>query len=257
MIERDRTRTGVGVMILLLSSIAWILILAKPLKGICVCYCSVADSGSFSVSFWNLLAKNLNFPLALGWALMIVAMMLPTLVAPILHIMECSFKRRRIRSVLLFVAGYGIIWMAAGGVLFAVRLMLALVAPSPYWPAVMVGLVAFVWQCSPAKQLCLNRNHNHRELAAFGSAADRDVFSFGLTHGIWCVGSGWALMLFPMLLTQGHNLVMFAITFLMISERLNQPDSLRWRLRGPGKLIRILVARARMGSGFSPFVSTS
>ena len=96
------------------------------------------------------------------------------------------------------------------------------------------------------KQRCLNRNHNHRELAAFGLAADVDVLRFGLTHGVWCVGSCWALMLFPMLLSEGHLAAMAVVTFLMISERLEQPQQLRWRVSLRGRLMRAVVGQARI-----------
>jgi len=53
-------------------------------------------------------------------------------------------------------------------------------------------------------------------------------------------------MLFPMLLAQGHLAAMAAVTFLMISERLEQPEPLGWRLRLRGKLMRIAVAQTRI-----------
>lgn len=181
-----------------------------------------------------------------GWALMLVAMMSPTLIAPICHIIERSFKRRRARSVTLFVIGYAAIWMATGVVLITTMLLLNLVLPQSYWPAVGVGILAIVWQCSPIKQRCLNRSHNHRALAAFGMAADLDAVRFGITHGVWCVGSCWVLMLLPMLLQQWHFVAMAVVTFVMISERLEQPRPLSWRLRFPGKLMRIVVAQTRI-----------
>jgi predicted metal-binding membrane protein len=197
-------------------------------------------------SLQMLLAMNPFSLMLAGWALMLVAMMSPTLIAPILHIFERSFKRRRARSITLFVLGYAAIWMAAGGVLLTVMIMLNLLTPRSFLPALAVGLIACVWQCSPMKQRCLNRNHNHRELAAFGLAADRDALRFGITHAVWCVGSCWALMLFPMLLWEGHFVAMAAVTFLMISERLEQPRPLSWRLRLRGKLGRIVIAQTRI-----------
>lgn len=211
-----------------------------------VAHCPVTDSGASLVSFQMLLAMNPISSMTAGWALMLVAMMSPTLIMPIRHVIERSFKRRRARSVTLFVLGYAVIWMAAGGVLLTALLMLSLVMPQSYLPAVGAGTIAFVWQCSPIKQRCLNRGHNHRELAAFGSAADLDALSFGFTHGVWCVGSCWALMLFPMLISQGHFAAMAVVTFVMTSERLEQPSPLSWRLRFPGKLTRIVVAQTRI-----------
>jgi predicted metal-binding membrane protein len=210
-------------------------------------------------SFQMMLAMNPVSSLIVGWALMLVAMMSPTLIAPIRHVIERSFKRRRARSVMLFVAGYAAIWMAAGAVSMVAVLIFNLLLPQSFLPAAAVGIIAFVWQCSPIKQRCINRGHNHRELAAFGIAADLDALRFGISHAVWCFGSCWALMLFPMVLSQGHFAAMALVTYVMTSERLEQPTPLSWRLRFSGKLMRIAVAQTRIrlqsltsGSGPSP-----
>ena len=239
-------RARISIPILLISATTWMMLLVNPGSIMTLAHCPVTDSGASLVSFQMLLVMNPPSSLAAGWAVMLVAMMSPTLIAPIGHVVERSFKSRRARSVILFVIGYAAIWMTAGIAILAVQLALSLLAPQSYLPAAAVGLIAFVWQCSPIKQRCLNRGHNHRELAAFGMAADRDAFRFGITHGLWCAGSCWALMLFPMLLAQGHLAAMAAVTFLMISERLEQPQPLGWRLRLRGKLMRIAVAQTRL-----------
>ena len=236
-------RARIYIPIVLISAIAWMMLLVNPGSIMTLAHCPVTDSGTSLVSFQMLLAMNPPSSITAGWALMLVAMMSATLIAPIGHIFERSFKRRRARSVILFVVGYAAIWMTAGSIFLAVKLALSLLAPQSYLPAVVVGLIAFVWQCSPIKQRCLNRGHNHRELAAFGIAADRDALRFGITHGLWCVGSCWVLMLFPMLVAQGHLAAMAAVTFLMISERLEQPRPLSWTLRIRGKLMRIVIAQ--------------
>ncbi|MFL6333255.1 MAG: DUF2182 domain-containing protein [Pyrinomonadaceae bacterium] len=228
-----------------MSAAAWVLLLANSGSST-LAHCPVTDAGASPASFQMLLAMNPISSLAGGWALMLVAMMSPTLMSPIHHVRERSFKRRRARSVTLFVVGYAAIWMAAGGVLMAAMLMLNLLAPQSSLPAVATGVIALLWQCSPIKQRCLNRGHNHSELVAFGLATDLDALRFGMTHGIWCVGSCWALMLLPMLLRQGHFAAMAVVTFVMTSERLERPRPLSWRLRFTGKLMRIMVAQARI-----------
>lgn len=246
MTTSTRERARVNIPILLISAVTWMMLLVNPGGIMTLSHCPVTDSGASLASFQMMLEMNPLSSLMTGWALMLVAMMSPTLTAPLRHVINRSLKRRRARSVTLFLVGYAAIWMAAGGVLIAVMLMLSLLAPQSYLPAVGVGVIAFVWQCSPAKQRCLNRAHNHSELAAFGIAADMDALRFGITHGVWCVGSCWALMLLPMLLLQGHFAAMAVAAFVMASERLERPRPLGWRLRFPGKLMRILVARTRI-----------
>lgn len=179
--------------------------------------------------------------LAAGSTLMFVAMMLPMIGAPVLHVSSQSFARRRLRSVTLFIGAYGAVWIAGG---VALLLLAAGIVLSPAAIAAAVAAAA-VWQCSPLKQRCLNHGHNHSSLAAFGAAADRDALAFGLTHGLWCVGSCSALMLVPMLFPTAHIPAMAAMTLWIAGERLDRPTPPRWCLRWPRKSIRIAVGQVR------------
>jgi predicted metal-binding membrane protein len=232
--------------VLLLSALTWIVLLAGAGGVLAHCPAKTFAGTPLPASFQMLLAMNPPTSLAAGWALMLVAMMSPGLITPICHIRIRSFTHRRARAIALFVAGYAAIWMAAGGVLILLELAVQLLAPQSYLPAAGIILIALVWQFSPIKQRCLNRCHAHAEVAAFGFAADRDALRFGITHGIWCAGSCWALMLFPMLLPRGHIVAMAAVAVLIFSERFEQPMPPRWRWRGLGKARRLVVAQARI-----------
>lgn len=110
--------------------------------------------------------------------------------------------------------------------------------------------IVLAWQCSPLKQLCLNRRHAYPELAAFGCAAERDTVLFGITHGAWCLGSCWLLMLLPLLFTGGwHAVAMGAVTLLMAAEQLEHPHPPRWRIRAPIRGARLVLAQARLCAG--------
>ena len=231
-----RERMQVRVPLLLISGAAWILLLLQPDGTALSAHCIAAVRG---------LALN-PASLALGWALMLAAMMLPLVIAPARHICARSFPRRRTRAILLFLSGYAVIWMLAGAILLATGLWLRLATSESFLPALLVATVALVWQCSPVKQRCLNRCHAHAELAAFGAAADKAAFRFGLAHGVWCAGSCWALMLLPVLLARGHLAVMAVASLLLFAERLDRPMVPAWRVRLPDKAARILVAQARM-----------
>jgi predicted metal-binding membrane protein len=244
-----RERWQVQEPVLLITLSAWVVLVTKPggvdLGSSC-CLPKTAGMAFSSVSIHQLAARNPPASLALGWGLMLTAMMLPMLVAPLRHVLDRSFIRRRARAVLLFVAGYTAIWMAAGILLIAVSLAVRLLTPESYLPGVLAAIIALIWQCSPFKQRCLNRGHNHSELAAFGTAADLDAIRFGATHGIWCVGSCWALMLLPELFPRGHIAVMAAVTLWLNAERFDRPMPPRWRLRREGKAARIVAVKARM-----------
>src|SRR3569623_3589385 len=238
---RDLARVRNAV--LAVSAAAWLVLLAAPASS--VMHCPAMRSGA-APSFQMLLAMNTPSALAAGWALMLVAMMFPILIPAICHIRLRSFGDRRARSVAIFVSGYVLVWMAAGVVLQAAALAIGLAAKPSYLQAVAVLLVACVWQFSPLKQLCLNRCHAQMELPAFGAAADLGVFRFGAIQGIACVGSCWALMLFPLLLPQGHVIAMMGVAVLVFSERLETPSTARWGWRGLGRMKRIVIRQARL-----------
>ena len=225
--------------VLSISLIAWIVILLQPSTSSCC-----APRG-FVMSLETLLALNSAASLTRDWGLMLVAMMAPTLVPALYHIRISSFAGRRARSMAFFAAGYGGVWIAVGSVLLAIELEATWWAPQSYLPATVVGVVALVWQGSPLKQRCLNRAHSHRAIAAFGAAADWDVFRMGLEHGLWCIGSCWAVMLFPGLLPEGHFVAMVAVSILMFCERLDPPKTPSWRWRGFGTVCRYLSLRLR------------
>jgi predicted metal-binding membrane protein len=177
----------------------------------------------------------------LGWAVMVVAMMLPLAIPPLWHVRARSFASRQARSTLLFVTGFIAVWMLAGVVLEMAAWLLRWAVPA----SVAIGLgiaLALAWQVSPAKQWCLNRCHQRPPLAAFGIDADLDAISFGVTHGAACAGACWALMLPILLMTEGEGLAMAAVALFIFAERLERPAPLAWRWRGGGKALRILAA---------------
>jgi predicted metal-binding membrane protein len=199
-----------------------------------------------SVSFDLAFVFNSPARLSFEWALMIAAMMSPLIIAPLRHVRDRSFASRRARAMLLFVAGYASVWMIAGAGLLAAALSARWAVPASAACLALAAVTALLWQVSPAKQWCLNRCHRQPRLAAFGAAADRDAFDFGLTNGVACVGACWALMLLPLLAGGGHVLIMIAVTLFVFAERLEGPAPLAWRWRGPGKALRIIWAQARM-----------
>jgi predicted metal-binding membrane protein len=163
---------------------------------------------------------------------MLFAMMAPMTLPALYRLRSGSFARLRWAMYALFVLGYGAVWMAAGLVLQLAEVALRGAPPQGHGAALAVGLIAVIWQSSPFKQRCLNRCHAHRAPAAFGGAAARGALASGLEHGVWCVGSCWAMMWFPMLLPTGHLVAMAAVTLLMFCERLDPPATPAWRMRG-------------------------
>lgn len=241
-----KIRYSISFLVLAISAALWIVLLFNPANIMTVEHCHVTTNGLSDASLQMLLKMNPMSNMMIGWTLMVFAMMLPKLITPIQHIYERSFKRQRFLSSILFVLGYAMIWVVIGFVMNGIILGLNLLMPNSFIPGILVGLIALVWQFSPLKQRFLNRGHDHWSLAAFGWAANRDAFLFGSMHGVWCLCSGWALMLFPMLLPQGHNLAMLLVTIIMISEHMEHPQIPRWKFDLRLKLLKILFAQTKI-----------
>jgi predicted metal-binding membrane protein len=184
----------------------------------------------------------------LGWLLMIVAMMAPMTLPAIAHIQVSVFAQRRVRTILIFLAGFAAIWLIPGLVISALAKSLGSLTTRSYGPAALALLVAAIWQCSPLRQGFLNRCHTHPPLAAFGLRADVDALRLGLAHGLWCIGTCWAWMLLTAMLPVWHLLVMPVIAVLAYCERLDAPRRPAWQIRGlraASQLLQREIAHAR------------
>ena len=241
-----KTNTRIRRVLLIASAFAWILIIFNPGNLLPMEHGSAGRPGMSRVSFRMLLVMNPVVSTIANWGVMVVAMMFPLLMAPVSYMYRCSLKRRRFRAASLFVLAYTGTWIAAGLAMLPAMVALKLLLPQPWLPALTVGIATLVWQWSPLRQQCLNRGHEYRPLTAFGRAADRDASLFGVSHAAWCVGSGWAIMLFPMTLPTGHIPAMILVTFLMASEHLEAPRVPRWRLSARRKLMRLLFAQSEI-----------
>ena len=187
-----------------------------------------------------------------GWAVMLAAMMLPLLVAPLRHVRDRSFARRRPRAVALFLLGYVLPWMIAGAILMPSGVA-AGESGTSFW---LLLALALVWQCSPARQRCFNRGHGHPPLAPAGAGADLDVLRFGIAHGSWCVGSCWAVMLLALSAPGAHLAAMAGASVWLLAERMDGPERPRWRFPFPSRAARAIAAStAWLGRRPAPLVA--
>lgn len=142
----------------------------------------------------------------LMWAVMMVAMMLPS-AAPMILLYASIARRRRERSgpvasTALFVTGYLIVWggyslaatLAQGGLQRA-----ALVTPGMGTAVPALGgallIAAGAYQWTPWKQACLR--HCRSPLGFITSEwreGRRGALVMGLRHGAYCLGCCWILM---------------------------------------------------------------
>jgi predicted metal-binding membrane protein len=239
--------------ILLAVSLAgWVLLLVlerhAPFVPLCLSPASlVAAADGFPAMSFETASLSV---VMLSWLLMIVAMMSPLLTQPLAQLRLRSLKRRRGRSVALFFAGYFAIWMTAGMLLLPLWAMLGSLAGNIGLPAwVFVTALAVVWQTTPLRQRALNRCHRLPRLSAFGAAADRDRFGFGLAHGFWCAATCFPMMVVPLAMPVGHLPLMFAVSVGLLLERMLPARQPAWTFHLlPGQTVLALLLRSRRWS---------
>ncbi len=178
-------------------------------------------------------AGPMLFPLALyvvGWLLMTIAMMMPT-ITPLIAIFVTMTRDRSDCGTLisLLIFGYLLPWFAFGLAAHLVDMALhALAAGNAFllvngWVvgAVVIGL-AGAFQFSELKYRCLDKcrtpfsflNQHWR-----GAAARWQSFMLGVHPGVFCVGCCWAMMLLMFAVGAGSVGWMLAIGAVMAVEK--------------------------------------
>ena len=209
--------------IIAVSALAWIYLIRMPM--------SAADFGPLAAR----IAAPLPSPLVdfsicfLMWAVMMVAMMLPSASPMVLTYARLAGGRDGASALWtwMFAAGYLTVWTVFSLAATVAQLILARAAVltnaltvAPILGAVILG-AAGVYQFTPWKSACLR--HCQSPVAFFmtrwrdGAAG---AFRMGLQHGASCVGCCWMLM--ALLFVAGvMNLVWVAtITIFVLLEKL-------------------------------------
>jgi predicted metal-binding membrane protein len=163
---------------------------------------------------------------AVGWVLMIVAMMLPSSV-PLVMTFAALVRRRRHagRLVVLLLAGYLLVWGAFGlAAWIADRGIHAAVDAIPWLaehPQVLIATTlaaAGLWQFSPLRDRCLDECRSPLGFVINrwrGTSERFEALRMGIAHGAFCVGCCWSLMLVMFgvgLASAGAMLLLGAVT---------------------------------------------
>jgi predicted metal-binding membrane protein len=140
------------------------------------------------------------------WAVMMVAMMVPSAM-PLLLMFATINRQRRVErqpaiSTLVFLAGYLAVWAAfsavasaAQGALHAASLLSSRLAATSGWLSGTLLILAGAYQWTPLKSVCLAKC---RSPLAFLMTRWRDgaggAVAMGAHHGLYCLGCCWLLM---------------------------------------------------------------
>jgi predicted metal-binding membrane protein len=139
------------------------------------------------------------------WAVMMVAMMLPS-AAPVILLATAAYRRRGSHArtaATAFVSGYIVVWTAFSAAAALAQFGLhraALLSPNMSSSSAALGgvilMLAGIYQWLPIKQACLT--HCRSPLGFLGTEWREGVagaFVMGARHGMFCLGCCWALML--------------------------------------------------------------
>lgn len=192
----------------------------------------------------------------IGWVLMILAMMLPT-VLPLVNLFRRMVQPRPDRGWLigLLIAGYLVIWSAFGIAIHISDLGIHQLVDQIAWLSRhtwVVGtatiLLAGVYQFSPLKYHCLDKCRSPLSFISEqwkGGNAGAQAFRLGLHHGLFCIGCCWTLMLLMFAVGMGNIAWMLALGAVMAIEK-----NLPWgrRLSAP-----LGLTLATLGAGIAVF----
>jgi len=165
-----------------------------------------------------------------GWAVMTVAMMLPTSV-PLVATFAALVARRPHPSVLtsLVVAGYLATWIAFGLAVYLADRGLHLLVDATPWlaahPQLIAGgvlLAGGAYQFSALKYRCLDECRSPLGFVLSRWAGQRpaaDALRIGVAHGLFCLGCCWSLMLVMFALGLGNLAWMFGLALVMTIEK--------------------------------------
>jgi predicted metal-binding membrane protein len=163
-----------------------------------------------------------------AWQVMVAAMMLPSSLPMIRLFAVTSARQPRPRAALAgFLAGYGLIWTAFGIAAFGGDLAIHDAVHRTPWlsahPWVIAGTtltLAGLFQFTALKDRCLEqcRHPGAFLLRHYGRGAGGG-FRLGQTHGVFCLGCCWALMLVMFGAGVASLWWMAALTALMTYEK--------------------------------------
>jgi predicted metal-binding membrane protein len=160
-----------------------------------------------------------------GWVAMMAAMMFPAIV-PVVRLYALAASRGRAAPVPVFVAGYLIVWSAAGFPAWlawrALRDPLAAGATWVAWIAAVVLLAAAAYQWTPLKTACLRHCRSPigffaQHGRAIGTA--QGALRAGVVHGAFCLGCCWAFMTVLVAFGTMHLAWMAALAALILVEK--------------------------------------
>jgi predicted metal-binding membrane protein len=194
-----------------------------------VCECMRMKMSGPDLTSWP---EATLLPLFLMWAIMMIAMMLPSAMPMILTFAAVARNRqwlgRRYVPVSVFVLGYVVIWSLFSVIAALAQWWLhrhALLSPTMAsasgWFGGALLLAAGIFQFTPLKQSCLTHCRGPLEfIMTRWREAPGGAFRMGVEHGVFCTGCCWALMALLFVAGVMNILWIAALTLLVCVEKM-------------------------------------
>jgi predicted metal-binding membrane protein len=226
-IRQDRVFVFFGLAAITLLSWVYLVRMATMMNTAAADKTMHAAMGMPEMAAWGTAEFVMLF---LMWAVMMVAMMLPS-AAPMILLVVGTYRRRGDRCRVLtfaFGSGYLVAWTAFSAAAALTQLLLhraALLSPTMASNSAIVGgailLFAGVYQWLPVKAACLTHCRSPLAfLAGHWREGAAGALAMGLRHGLYCVGCCWALMLLLFAAGVMNLLWVAAIAIFVLVEKL-------------------------------------
>ena len=248
-LRRDRAIVTAGLVGVAVLGWVYLLYLARGMAGMDMS----ADMAMPRMQTWGVVDLTLLFVM---WAVMMVAMMVPS-ASPLILVVAATNRKHRARAdplvpTGLFLAGYLLVWTAFSAVVTVAQWGLhttALLSPDMVSASPVLGglllLTAGVFQFTPLKQTCLT---HCRSPLGFVMGHWRDgragAMRMGLEHGLFCVGCCWILMALLFVAGVMNLLWVAAISLFVLAEKVLPRGELVGRLGGAVLLVAGVVVLA-------------
>jgi len=245
-LRRDRAIVTAGLVGVAVLGWVYLLYLARSMSGIDMS----ADMAMPRMQTWGVVDLALLFVM---WAVMMVAMMVPS-ASPLILMMAAANRKRRERDdplvpTGLFLTGYLLVWTAFSAVATVAQWGLhaaALLSPGMVSVSPLLGglllLTAGIFQFTPLKQACLI---HCRSPLGFIMGHWREgragAMRMGLEHGLYCVGCCWILMALLFVAGVMNLLWVAGISLFVLAEKVLPRGELVGRLGGAVLLVAGVV----------------
>jgi predicted metal-binding membrane protein len=166
-----------------------------------------------------------RLPEYIAWVLMVVAMMFPPMAGNLKVVADRSRWARRDVALGEFLFGFLAIWAICGlGVIALERGLPRLLSMSEVWLGPAGFGVAAAWQLSTSRRRMVRACHLTVPLPPCGWRADARCITYGMSIGMRCVASCWAVMLACHL--SGHAIVpLSSAAYVAFAERTGRVGS--------------------------------